>query len=122
MGLSGDDYGLYGGVNNNNIISYYKNQLSAQIDIGSVYWNELYNYIFVCNSAIEGLTNSTTLTPRVKEQLLGEALFMRSLFYFYLTNLYGDVPLVVSTDYKVNASLTRVSQTIIFRQNIRRFD
>jgi len=54
----------------------------------------MYNFIFVANSAIEGLNEATALTPAVKQQLMGEAKFVRAFCYFYLINLYGDVPLV----------------------------
>jgi len=61
----------------------------------------------ICNAAIEGLNGTTSLTPSVKQQLLGEAKFMRAFFYFYLVNLFGDVPLATSTDWQVNSFLSR---------------
>jgi hypothetical protein len=39
------------------------------------------------------LNQSQTLTPSLKDQLLGEAKFVRALTYFYLVNLFGDVPM-----------------------------
>lgn len=73
-------------------LGYYTNALSAFLNIGSEYWGGVYNYIFSCNAAIEGLNKSTRLTPSVKQQLIGEAKFIRAFFYFYLVNVYGDVP------------------------------
>ena len=72
--------------------------------------------IFTINSAIEGLNKSSSLTPAIKQQLLGEALFMRAFCYFYLVNLYGDVPLVWSTDWTLNSSLNRISKQEIYSQ------
>ncbi len=43
---------------------------------------------------------------------------MRAFFYFYLTNLYGSVPIVTTTDYKVNSSLCRSSKDEVYRQII----
>jgi starch-binding outer membrane protein, SusD/RagB family len=70
-------------------------------------WRELYEYIYSVNGAIEGLTASKSLSDGTKTQLLGEVYFLRAFYYFYLTNLYGKVPLVTTTDYKINKSLSR---------------
>jgi hypothetical protein len=52
-------------------------------------------------------------------QLLAEAKFVRALFYFYLVNFYGDVPLLLSTDLKVNAISPKVSSAVIYQQIIK---
>jgi len=119
-GLSSDELTLNSGVTQSNYVAYYINDLVAnQISsFGSENWQELYNYIYQCNAAIEGLQVSTTLTAAVKQQLLGEAKFLRAFFYFYLVNLYGDVPLALTTDYKVNALLSRTFVSDVYRQII----
>ncbi len=43
---------------------------------------------------------------------------MRAFFYFHLTNLYGAVPLIKSTDYQINDNLSRQSQTDIYKSII----
>jgi hypothetical protein len=115
-GLSADELSLWSGANSN-MISYYRNDLAANTT-GSEFWSSTYPLIYICNSTIEGLNNSTSLTPAVKQQLLGEAKFMRAFFYFYLVNLYGDVPLVLSTDYTINSLLSRTSQIGVYQQVI----
>jgi len=67
---------------------------------------------------IEGVSKSTTLTPAVSQQLLGEAKFMRAYCYFFLVNMYGDVPLVTGTDYTVNRLLARTPKADVYRQMI----
>src|SRR5262249_38111418 len=92
--LGADELALLPAASQVSFLAYYKNALTPLTDIsGSEFWTAMYPLIYRCNAAIEGLNNSTTLTPSVKMQLLGEAKFMRALFYFYLANLYGDVPL-----------------------------
>jgi hypothetical protein len=49
---------------------------------------------------------------------LGEAKFMRAFFYFYLVNMYGDVPLVITSNYKVNANMPRTSTQDVYKQII----
>jgi hypothetical protein len=56
-------------------------------------WYIAYQQIKNTNNAIYGLNQSQTLTPSLKDQLLGEAKFVRALTYFYLVNLFGDVPM-----------------------------
>lgn len=83
-------------------------------------WGSLYQLVKNTNNAIFGLERSTTLTPAVKDQLLGEAKFMRAYTYLYLVNLYGDVPLHVLSDLEVfdQASLGRTAADIVYGQII----
>lgn len=117
-GLSSDELTLYGAVTDPNYIQYYKNSLTNSLSEGYSFWSRIYPVIFVTNSAIDGLTKSNELTPSVKQQLLGEAKFIRAFCYFYLVNLYGDVPLVLGLDYKTNATLSRSQQSLIYEQII----
>jgi hypothetical protein len=48
--------------------------------------------------------------------LEGEAKLTRAFVYFNLTNLFGDVPLVLTTDYAVNSSASKSSQSVVFDQ------
>ena len=75
---------------------------------------DIYSYIYQMNACIEGVSGATTLTPAVKNQLLGESYFMRSFFYFYLVNMYGDVPMVTGTDYQVNGQLPRAPRAAVY--------
>lgn len=70
-------------------------------------WSSAYNVIYMANSALEGLENSTNIPSGQLGILEGRALFLRAFTYFYLTNLYGDVPLVLTTDYRQNSVATR---------------
>jgi hypothetical protein len=112
--LSGDELELFG-QSGSTLRPYYTNDLNPFVQTG-LFWTTLYQIIFAANSALEGLQSSNSLTPIVKQQLLGEAKFMRAFCYFYLVNLYGDVPLAVGTDWKENASLSKVSQAEIYNQ------
>jgi hypothetical protein len=70
------------------------------------------------NYAISGLSRSTTLTPLVKDQLLGEAKFHRAFIYFYLVNLYGDVPMPLTDDAIAAASMARTPAGQVWAQII----
>ncbi|MEP7376009.1 MAG: RagB/SusD family nutrient uptake outer membrane protein [Chitinophagaceae bacterium] len=119
-GLSADEFTLYNGVTDLTYIAYYQNSLVANNsqNYGSEFWSQFYNYIYVCNSAIEGMSTSSGLTPGVKQQLLGEVKFMRAFIYFYLVNMYGNVPLVVTTDWNINSKISNASKEQIYQQII----
>ncbi len=92
--------------------------LSNDIPAINYSWTNIYTMIFIANSAIEKLPNGTLLDPAVKDQLLGEAKFIRALNYFYLVNLYGDVPLALTPDYKINKLLGRTDKAVVNEQII----
>lgn len=83
-------------------------------------WYNSYQFIKNANNAIVGLNASQTLTPTVKEQLLGEAKFFRAFAYFHLVNLYGDVPMPLTGDaeYLASAVLPRTAATQVWTQVI----
>lgn len=111
-GLLADEVDLY--VNPGEFPFYYQNALNATMSNNP--WSSIYYSIFTANSAIDGLNSSSTLTPSVKQQLLGETKFVRAYLYFYLINLYGDVPLVLTTDPEVNRLLPRSAQAVVYAQ------
>ncbi|MFV8375036.1 RagB/SusD family nutrient uptake outer membrane protein [Flavobacterium sp. GSP11] len=64
-------------------------------------WKYDYEGIKRINAAIELLTKAdietvTGITAARKNQLLGEAYFLRSYYYFSLVTNFGDVPLILS--------------------------
>jgi hypothetical protein len=121
-GLSSDELITWSNNPNLTDIAYYTNSLAAptagSVAAGHETWTTCYNYIYRCNAAIEGLNESESLTPSVKKQLLGEAKFMRAFLFFYLVNLYGDIPLALSSDYQVNRLLPRAPVTQVYSQMI----
>jgi hypothetical protein len=110
-GLTGDELELYDKTN-----EYYGKYYFNTISPGESTWANIYKMIFLANSAIEQLPKGPLLTPLVKNQMLGEAKFIRALCFFYLVNLYGDVPLPLTPDYKVNDLLPRTPTNTVYQQ------
>jgi hypothetical protein len=79
-------------------------------------WKSLYYSIYGANSAKEGIESSQTLTNATKDQLLGETFFVRAFCHFYLVNLFGEVPIVISTDFRVNAKISRSPISDVYDQ------
>jgi hypothetical protein len=103
----------------NRIATVYSSNEIEEIDgtIGSM-WSELYKTIYNANNVIEGVSNSTTLNPVKSKQWIAEAKFLRAYCYFYLTNIWGDVPLVLTTNIDVSALLPKSSQEAVYAQII----
>jgi len=99
-----------------NLPQYYTNSMLATNIIDP--WSTYYNDIYSANAIIEGLQNNTHITAHIAQQLTGEAKFLRAWYHFYLTNLYGDIPVVTSTDYTINKSITRTPQALVYQQII----
>jgi starch-binding outer membrane protein, SusD/RagB family len=78
-------------------------------------WRSAYKTIYQANSIMEGL-RASTIAMATKDQLMGEALFVRALAYFYLVNLFGDVPLAITTNYVQNAELPRTPAATVYDQ------
>jgi len=55
-------------------------------------WQELYKSIARCNNII--INTSTSLPAQDRNALVGQAYFLRAFDYWYLLNLYGNVPLI----------------------------
>lgn len=82
------------------------------------FWIPAYKTIYQANAILERLSNATALTPAVHDQLKGEALLVRALHYFYLVNLFGDVPLLLTTGYEINSRSPRAPAPEIYAQVI----
>jgi len=97
-------------------LQFYTNAMTALNSSGE--WVNAYNYIYQANAIIEGLENNSNITPAVAQQLTGEAKFIRAFWHFYLTNEYGNVPLVTTTLYTVNEKISRTAQALVYTQII----
>lgn len=120
-GLSADELSFFNNYppstsGYDDLLKYYQNSLTAA---NATPWVQCYSFIFNANVAINSLTMADKLTPRIKEQLIGEMKFTRAFLYFYLVNLYGDVPLALSADFTVNQQLGRTPKAQVYAQMIR---
>lgn len=76
----------------------------------------LFGYIYRINQFIDGVNGSATIPAASKNILIGEAKFTRAFCYFYLVNLYGDVPLVTSSDYNNDINVPRIPTATVYAQ------
>jgi starch-binding outer membrane protein, SusD/RagB family len=116
-GLASDE--LYATTPNSNADPYFQNQLiPANTILYSQFYAHAYRTIYQTNAVIEGVMKSASLSQESKRTYTGEMKVIRSMMYFYLVNLFGDVPLVSTTDYSENSSLPRSEVNLIYDQII----
>lgn len=113
MGAYADELDFYG-INSSSTLHFYNNTLlptNAQI---ASWWKTAYFQIYAANSVIKGVSDSAQLSTEEKNHLIGDALFIRSLLHFYLMNLYGKIPYVISTDYIENSKTSRSDTSLLY--------
>lgn len=91
---------------------FYLNGLTST---NSTQWITLYRQVYNCNLTIENVESHKGNLARYN-QWMGEALFMRAFSYFDLVNLYGDVPLALSSDYSITNFLPRAPKAQVYAQ------
>jgi hypothetical protein len=111
---------IFCGISADELVSYTQNNIyinALQVSDPTIrsLWNQAYQYIYQANSCIEGLQASNSLSGIAKNQFIGEAKFLRSLCYFYLVNLFGDVPLITNSDFNANAKASRIPKSQIYQ-------
>ena len=100
------------------LIEFSQNEVASQNSYNYALWSSAYNIIYMSNAVFEGVSNSQSLNETDKAQFTGEVKFIRAFTYFYLVNLFGKVPLILSTDYNENALAHQVSVDEIYTQII----
>jgi hypothetical protein len=114
-GLAADElYSYHPGVED----EFYTNSISLvnHDNLTRWFWSPAYKFIYTTNLAIEELQLATNLSVDVRKRLIAECKFLRAFSYFHLINLFGDVPLTLSSKYELNATLPRESADVVYAQ------
>lgn len=104
------------------LVDLYLNSPRPADAFTNTFWNNGFFYIYQSNSVIEGCKNSTALNPDVQRQLISEAHFIRAFWLYYLVNFYGNIPLVLTSDYKANANIKQASVSEVYSQILNDLD
>ena len=122
------DLSLYPGLSADEFLDYSNNPINREFMENALLptnnvvvnngWAKSYKLIYQANALLEGVQASAALSASVARQLTGEARFLRSFLYFYLVNWYGDVPLILSTDWQTNRSAPRRPKEQVYQQLI----
>ena len=91
--------------------------ISTGFEPAFYYWSETYRHVYTANAIIEGV-ESSNLDEDLKNQIAGEAYFVRGLLYFQLLNIYGNIPIVTNTLYSENAAQPQAPAAEVYEQII----
>lgn len=78
-------------------------------------WNVCFTAIYNANNTITNISG-ITMNDELKQRLIGEVRFIRAYFYFYLINIFGEVPLVVTLLTPEEYHLPKASKATIWNQ------
>ncbi|WP_159441113.1 RagB/SusD family nutrient uptake outer membrane protein [Pedobacter caeni] len=104
-------------------VTYYQfnsNNLNINVSFMGELWESAYQAVYGANAILEGIeaSKSPTLHQKVRTELAAEAKFIRAFSYFYLLNLFGDVPLAMTTDFNKTKNLPRAAVSVVYQQII----
>ena len=88
---SDDQFG--GGGTNDKLMQALDLMCNYGNDMTNVFWGQRYEGINRANTLIQALPNAN-ISDELKNQFLGEALFLRAYYYYELASMYGNVPLL----------------------------
>ena len=120
-GFSADELKIPNLVGDNAELYLMSNKLTLEKPgFNNQLWRSAFKVIYDANAVIEGIAASTSpeLTTDARNQISGEALALRAFSYFYLVNFFGDLPLVLTTDFNQTAGLSRSPASRIYQQII----
>ncbi|MDG2451173.1 MAG: RagB/SusD family nutrient uptake outer membrane protein, partial [Saprospiraceae bacterium] len=88
-------------------------------DITEAAWNDSYLGISRANIVLSRI-DAVDMDAGLKSQYKGEALFLRSLYYYHLAVGFGNIPLVLTETASVDEGLehVQVSQDVVFNHII----
>ncbi len=117
-GASADEFKFFLTNNSANNEFLNNNLSSSNAKLQGAFWQNGFSIIYGANSIIEGLNTSAGIRDSVKSELIAEAKFVRAFCNFFLTNLFGDIPIVNDIDWRVTKTLFRSSTTDVYHQII----
>lgn len=79
------------------------------------FWQDCYVGINRCNQVLDNVPN-INMDAGLKKQLLGEATFMRGLFYYYLAEYWGNVPILLHTSTTSDQTVPNSTRQEVFAQ------
>lgn len=87
-------------------------QANSSNDRMTNWWGYFYSTIKSCNALLAHYQNATEATEQQRNAAAGQAYFLRGLSYFFLTRVWGAVPLI--TDNTVDYTRTKAQPADIY--------
>lgn len=108
----------FGGITNLPSLGLYDANLIGSYGLTTSMWNNFYQGINQCNAVVARSENITVGNQRRLAEIVGEARFLRSLFYFHLVRQYGDVHFSLEETIGVETEAYRTPVATIYENGI----
>src|SRR5690606_3187774 len=76
--------------------TFLQNSVLSSNSVVSNFWNQAYRGIYRANLVLEKIDGASFIPESRRNDYKGQALFVRAFYYFYLVQLFDDVPLALS--------------------------
>jgi len=90
---------------------------TSQNQFCEIMWQQNYDGIARANTAIQQIPD-ITMDEVMKNRLIGEARFLRALYYFNLVRFFGDIPLILKMESLADALAPRTPKDQVYQQII----
>ncbi|MDH5399199.1 MAG: RagB/SusD family nutrient uptake outer membrane protein, partial [Cyclobacteriaceae bacterium] len=109
--------GFGGDKNNPSINNYDENFLGTHNYLEHI-WEEFYIGINQCNTIVDRAPEVADMGENEKTQVMGEARFLRAMFYFHLVQQFGDIHFTLKETQGVETEAVRTPVATIYDQGI----
>ena len=110
-GLSGDNYEN----RSTSLAPFYSNELDEMNGrVETSIWIPAFEFIFFSNSILEGISSAENISDSTLSQIEGEARFIRAFSHFYLSNIFGDIPIIRTTDWRENSVIKKSTPDAVY--------
>src|SRR5579872_3699377 len=83
LGLSADELNIFNLTNTNSASFQFNALVSTNTIVSSNFWQNAYSVIYSANAVIDGLQGYAGVHDSLKNELIGEAEFVRAFCHFY---------------------------------------
>lgn len=115
--LGTDEY-MNGSDGSHKFYNYYTTDLNPFSSFVNELWTQFYMGINICNNVIDNMPQVKFSNATVQEQRLGEAYYLRAMFYFVLVRQFGSVPLKLNATTAPEREFKRAPVSDIYKQII----
>lgn len=113
MGMYADDF-VYVTTDDFEAQSFSDNSVLPSNALVQNLWDTGYSLVYATNRIMEGVKGSQSLSMEDRDRFIGEALFVRAYVHFNLTNLFGAIPYIKTTDYRENMAVRRMAVPSVY--------
>jgi hypothetical protein len=113
-GMSADEISYYTTLHD----EFLENNIQDANVTNRAMWTAPYKTIYQSNLMLTALEKATKISAPVKAEAFATAKFFRGLAHLNLVSIYGDVPLILTSDVKTTTNLPRTAKAEVYKQII----